>query len=199
MIARAVLQRLYLRDKLSVRAIAKRLACSEHKVNYWLSKHSISKRSISEAIYQKWNPHGDPFRVRRPRTVSEGVLYGLGVGLYWGEGTKANKNSVRLGNSDPRLIRRFIDFLEVFYQIERSRLRFGLHVFGDLDLAAAKRCWMRRLGISGKQFYPTAFLIPHRGIGSYRKKSKYGVLTLYFNNKKLRDTICGAVDKIAEE
>lgn len=188
---------LYQKKRLSVPTIARRLRCSEHKVNYWLAKFGIQKRSIADALYQKWNPKGDPFSVRQPKTVSEAIQYGLGVGLYWGEGTKASKGSIKLGNTDPALMRTFVRFLLTFYGIDKKRLRFGLQIFGDMNTNAAVQYWMRALGISRKQFYPKIIITPHRGIGNYRKKTEYGVLTVYFNNRKLRDILCSAIQEVA--
>jgi len=183
---------------LSVSAIARRLRCSDNKVNYWLSEFKIPKRSISDALYKKWNPKGDPFSVRAPLSVEDGILYGLGVGLYWGEGTKASKTSIKLGNTDPALVRKFIDFLLKFYGINKKRLRFGLQIFGDMDTNTAVKYWMRSLNVSRGQFYPKIIITPHRGIGNYRRKTRYGVLTVYFNNRKLRDILCNAIDKVAQ-
>ena len=121
----------------------------------------------------------------------------MSVGLYWGEGTKSNKVSVRLSNSDPRLIKKFITFLTRMYHIDTSRLHFGLQIFGDMDKGKVLRFWMRTLNVSRKQFYKI-IITPHRGVGNYRKKTQHGVLTVYFNNRKLRDILCGAIDEIAE-
>ena len=143
MLKQETLMGLYQQKGLSVSAIARRLRCSEHKINYWLSKFNIPKRSISDALYKKWNPNGDPFSVRAPLSVEDGILYGLGVGLYWGEGTKASKTSIKLGNTDPALVRKFVDFLLKFYGINKRRLRFGLQIFGDMDTNTAVKYWMR--------------------------------------------------------
>ena len=198
MLKQETLMGLYQQKGLSVSAIARRLRCSEHKINYWLSKFNIPKRSISDALYKKWNPNGDPFSVRAPLSVEDGILYGLGVGLYWGEGTKASKTSIKLGNTDPALVRKFVDFLLKFYGINKRRLRFGLQIFGDMDTNTAVKYWMRSLNISRGQFYPKIIITPHRGIGNYRKKTRYGVLTVYFNNRKLRYILCNAIDKVAQ-
>ena len=195
MLEKKELVALYIGKRLSASEIAKRLRCSEHKVNYWLSKNRIIKRSISDAVYQKWNPSGDPFSTVKPKSITEAIHYGIGLGLYWGEGTKANKTSVRLGNSNPALIRRFVDFLVFFYEIDRQRLRFGLQIFGDMNEKDALRYWMNVLQVSRKQFYPKIIVTPYRGIGNYRQKTKYSLLTLFFNNRKLRDIICRALDE----
>lgn len=189
------LQELYEKKRLPVSAVAHMLGCSQNKVSYWLSRHGIAKRSIRDAMYNKWNPLGDPFKARRPSTVREAVLYGLGIGLYWGEGTKANKNSIRLGNTNPALIKKFIDFLVAFYQIDRQRLRFGLQIFSDTHADDTLEYWARYLKVPKSQFYPKVIVTPHRGIGNYRQKTKHGVVTLYFNNSKLRDIICRAIDE----
>lgn len=99
------LEKLYIRDGASMQEIATMLDCSLHKVAYHMDKHGIKRRSISEAIYKKCNPNGDPFKVRAIASRADAELLGLGLGLYWGEGTKSDKHSVRLGNTDPALLR----------------------------------------------------------------------------------------------
>ncbi|MEY4747204.1 MAG: hypothetical protein RLZZ416_253 [Candidatus Parcubacteria bacterium] len=198
MIGRGTLLKLYQEKKLSVSTIAKQLKCSQHQVNYWLSKFKIPKRSISDALYEMWNPAGDPFKVSFPRTINEAILYGIGIGLYWGEGTKANRGSIRLGNSDPKLISIFIQFLVKCYGIQTKKLRFGLQIFGDMNKTEAIRYWMRLLRAPRQQFLPTIVVTPHRGIGNYRRKTRYGILTVYFNNKKLRDILCNAIEGVAK-
>ena len=181
---------MYVGQKKSVSEIAKIFGCSENRINYWLAKEGIKKRSISEAIYIKHNPNGDPFRFILPKNVDEAVLFGMGLGLYWGEGTKANKTCVRLGNSDAALLNVFIDFLIKFFHIKKEDLRFHLHVFTDIDLNEAYGYWIKKLKIKKEQFYKP--IITKTGkLGTYRKKSKYGVVTVYYSNKKLRDLLIG--------
>ena len=43
---------LYIEEKKSVAQIAILLECSQNKVNYWLEKYEIAKRSISDAMYE---------------------------------------------------------------------------------------------------------------------------------------------------
>ncbi len=172
--------------------IAVRLKCSLHKVSYWMEYYTIPKRSISEAIYVRSNPGGDPFVFHSPKTIDEAKLFGLGLGLYWGEGTKADKNTVRLGNTDPKLILKFIEFLERIFGVRRADMRFGLQVFSDMSPATALDFWCKNLTITRRQFYKVT-VTRSGSIGTYRKKSRYGVLTVYYHNKKLRDRLIGEV------
>ena len=187
------LLKLYAQQKKSVPAIAKHFNCSENKINYWLNKYRIPKRTISEAIYIKHNPQGDPFKFVPPQNLKEAKLFGIGLGLYWGEGNKANKNTIRLGNTDDRLLKIFIKFLIKFFKIRKNDLKFHLHIFTDIDVNEAKQYWMSKLNIKEKQIYKP--LISKSGsIGTYREKSKYGVMTLYYGNTKLRNLL---IDMIA--
>src|SRR3989344_440095 len=164
MLSKEKLQTLYFKRGKSMQDIATILNCSLSKIKYWMEKYSLQTRSISEAIYLKHNPDGDPFRFRYPKNIKEGVLFGLGLGLYWGEGTKANLNSIRLGNTDPQLIKKFIEFLVHFFSIKKRDFKFGLQLFK-----------------------PT--ITKSGSIGTYKKKSKYGVITVMYHNKKLRNLL----------
>lgn len=158
-----------------------------------MNKFHIARRSISDAVYQRNNPNGDPFVVSYPQTIEEGILYGMGIGLYWGEGTKASKNSIRLGNTDPVLIVRFIQFLEKFFGVNRNDMRFGLQIFTDLDTEQVLRFWIGALKIKRSQLMKPVITLSNRK-GSYKKKSQNGVLTVYYHNKHLRDTIVDLVN-----
>lgn len=197
-LTKEVLLKLYTEEKRSSKDIGRKYNYSEHKVNYWLNKHGIPKRSISEAIYAKYNPNGDPFLFNMPRTREEMFLFGLGLGLYWGEGTKKNKHAVRLGNSDPSLVKAFMQFLVHSYNISEKRFRFWLQVFSDMSPEATLTFWTKTLGVSRTQFCKVT-VTPSRGLGTYREKTQYGVLTIYVSNVKLRNLLCQQLEKIREK
>lgn len=190
-----ILLALYSKDKKSVSQIAKSLKCSQGKVNYWLRRFKIEKRSISDAIYNLKNPQGNPFAFQEPKTINEALLYGLGIGLYWGEGAKRGNGGVRLANTDARLIRKFIEFLEKVFQVKKDSLRFGLQIFGDISSKNALMYWKNELGIKNHQFYKI-MVSKIRGEGTYKYKSEYGVLMLYFNNVRLKQLLCQMIDNI---
>ena len=186
------LRTLYLKKGRSVKDIAKLFGCSAHKVKYWMEGYHIPTRSISEAIYLKNNPDGDPFKFVPPKNIVDAKLFGLGIGLYWGEGTKADKASVRLGNTDPKLLKDFIRFLTKFFQVEVPDFHFGLQLFNDIDPKRAMDFWSKTLRINKRQFYKT-IVTKSVSQGTYKKKAQYGVLTVYYHNKKLRDLLLSLV------
>lgn len=182
------LEDLYIKKRLSVFEISKLFKCSAHKINYWIHKFDIPKRSIADAIYIKNNPNGDPFSIKKIKTIEDAILWGLGVGLYWGEGNKKSKDSVRLGNTDPALIRKFLEFMVKILGVNKNKIRFGLQIFSDMSKSEVMKFWLgqlKKFNVKKEQFYKV-IITPARSLGTYREKSKYGVLTIYFANTKLK-------------
>lgn len=188
MITKQMLDELYLQKGLSVKQVADSIGCSANRIVYWMDKFGIERRSRSDAVYLRHNPDGDPFAVKEITTLKDAMLFGLGTGLYWGEGTKANKYSVRLGNSDPALLRNFISFLVELYGVNKEDMKFGLQIFNDMDPAKVLAYWCNELEVLPAQFYKL-HITPSGSLGTYRKKSKFGVATVYYHNKKLRDIL----------
>src|SRR3989344_3975019 len=142
------LSRLYITKQKSAKEIADLFGCSEHGINYWLKKYNIKKRSLSDAIYAKHNPDGDPFKIRKNLSVKDLKLNSLGLGIYWGEGDKSpNNKSVRLGNTDPFLIKKFREFLRKIYLVKEKKIKYGLILFNDSKESTAVNFWKKYLGI----------------------------------------------------
>src|SRR5581483_7922935 len=110
------IQNLYSSGK-SMFEIALELNCSVHKVSYWMNKNKFRRRSRSDAAYVKANPVGDPFKIKTNLTIFETKLYGLGLGIYMGEGSKLAYGSVRVSNTNPTILRIFISFLKIICSV----------------------------------------------------------------------------------
>lgn len=115
----------------SMRDISLHFKCSEHKVVYWMQKYKINRRSRSEAVYTHFNPEGDPFKINTELTLESSFLKGLGIGIFWDEGTKNYKHSTRVANTNPALIRTFIKFLTQICGVKKSKIRYSIVCFND--------------------------------------------------------------------
>lgn len=189
MLKKNSLEDLYVRQGLSMQQIATKLGCSVNKVSYWMTKHSIKRRSIGDAVYKIQNPLGDPYELKSIVNLEDAYLLGLGIGIYWGEGNKRNKHSIRLGNTDPALVTTFLVFLIKICGVRTEKIRFGLQIFSDMDQREALDFWIASTGFPESQFHKTVVVTPARSLGTYREKTKHGVLTVHFHNYKLRDII----------
>lgn len=184
MIQEKILKKLYSNGS-SMMEIAKKLGKSHHQVVYWMNKYHISRRSWNEATYIKRNPDGDPFKIKAKLSREEVFLKALGIGLFLGEGSKRFKFGIRLGNTDPLIINKFIEFLLKICGVNKNKLRFCLIIFNDSDPEKALRFWLKILKVKASQFGKIV-IIPPQGKGTYKKKSKYGVLEVGCYNTKLR-------------
>ncbi len=178
-----------------MKEVADFLNISYYKVRYCLQKEGVPRRSLSEAIYKKNNLEGNSFFVQKINSNNKEFYFGLGLGLFWGEGCKKDMRSIRLGNSDPFLIKAFILFLKKSYRVDSKKIKFSLQVFNDMNVKEIKKFWARELNINERQLGKVT-VTPSRSIGTYREKSKYGVLTVYFNNIKLRKILERDIEKI---
>ena len=193
-ILREDLEKLYM-SGLSMFEIAAKLKCSTHKIVYWMNKYNLQRRSLSDAMYTKLNPNGDPFKIKKIMRQDEKFLYGLGIGIYWGEGDRRSKNAIRVANTDPKLIKVFVEFLLVVCQLEKRKLLYNLICFNDSDPEEVRSYWAKELGIS-KEKFGKIVQIPSQGKGTYRKKSKYGVCIAIVCNMKLKTWIMDEINKI---
>jgi hypothetical protein len=196
-IEKSLLIQFYQKEGKSMQEIADYYHCSLNRVQYWFGKYGIKTRNRSDALYLKNNPNGDPFALKQILSKKDLVLMGLGLGLWWGEGSKLHKGTVRLGNTDPRLISRFVFFLTEILGVKKNKIRFGLQIFTDIDPDIAKHFWMDSLHISEEQLLPSIVVTQSGKVGTYKKKSQYGVLTVYCSNIKLRKLLDDLMSKYA--
>lgn len=184
MLDKTSLRQLY--DKgLSMNDIAQKFDVSLHMVSYWMDKHNLKRRSISDAIYKKLNPYGDPFNFKTYPIQYEQFLLGLGLGIFWGEGTKLSQNGVRVCNTDPFLIFYFRDFLERICGVKRNKIKYHLQLFGDVDKQATIQFWCDFLSIKPDDLGKVT-VVKLRGRGTYRRKNKFGVLQIACYNRNLK-------------
>ncbi|MEK7113111.1 MAG: hypothetical protein AAB875_07430 [Patescibacteria group bacterium] len=172
--------------------IAEIYDCSIHKVVYWMDKYRIERRTWSEATYVKRNPDGDPFKIKNPLSPSEILLFGLGMGIYWGEGDKVTRHSIRVCNTDSRILKVFIRFLLEICQLKRKKITYSIICFNDTNPDDARGFWARELKISPAKFGKIT-QIPPQGKGTYKRKSKFGVCTVQASNLKLKSWLMNQI------
>ena len=172
-ITKDLLASLYL-SGLSMMDIAQKYNVSHHIIAYHMEKFGIKRRSINDALYKKHNPKGDPFKIKLPASASEAKLFGLGLGIYWGEGNKADKYSVRIGTTDPEMILIFRQFMKTFCGIAPEKFKYSLMCFKDTKPVDAKNYWIKILHLQNHQIGKVTNLKP-LGKGRYKKVSQYQV------------------------
>jgi len=175
--------------------ISQSLSCSVHKITYWMTKYDIKKRSRSDAMYLKLNPNGDPFKIANNINSVDNFLFGLGLGIYWGEGNKSDKHSVRVTNTDPKIILTFQKFLRVICNVLNDKMRYSLICFNDSSPETISKHWAKLIKIPIEKFGKIV-QVPPQGKGTYKHKSEFGVCSINVSNIKLKSWIIGQISKI---
>ena len=94
----------------------------------------------------------------REKDISSTTFLMLGAALYWAEGSKEKSykpgSGLRFSNSDPRMIRFFVQWLVNTLKVETSRITVDLYVHESRSSESQKykRYWMNVIGINGINF-----------------------------------------------
>lgn len=186
----------------SIGAIARKLAISKGTASLWCRDIELTK-SQKEVLRQNMVRLGQSGRsagaevnkkkrevaisiankngARLVRKISRRELLFLGIGLYWGEGSKNTDNRFILVNSDPFIIRTVIKWLKDVMGVHRELLTLQIYINGQHEYRVGKisRYWSDELGVPLRQFRKPVFMhTPHKKI--YANHETYmGVLHLY--------------------
>jgi hypothetical protein len=109
-------------------------------------------------------------------------LFIAGIMLYWGEGDKATKSSVRISNVDPILLRLFVCFLKDVCGAKEEDIGASVLLYPDLDDETCRNYWSKEVGLPLENFIKS---IRIRG----RHKTKrlgYGVCSVYISRTYLK-------------
>ena len=186
---------LYLKNQYSMVMVAEKLKISPNKVQYWLEKNNIPRRNNSEAGYlthqKRFNKF--PSNIKKKFLQKEKELLIAGIMLYWAEGWKKNSGCIAFSNSNPKMIQLFLKFLREICGIYENRLRVVLHLYENQKELELKKFWSKITRIPLKQFNKSHI---HKGkSGTYKKKSKYGTLSLRYGDKKLLKQILKLIEE----
>lgn len=145
--------------------IEEALGVSRSSVSLWVRDlPRPERRSRSElarlAAAERWGPLLETRDTERRATkagaareigdLSDRDLFTMGVVLYWAEGTKDKvydrRESATIINSDPDVIVVYLAWLELL-GVERSRIRFRLHIHESADVDKAQQYWADLVGV----------------------------------------------------
>lgn len=183
------IEKLY-KSGLSMAEISDKIGLGYGKIVYCMQKFNIPRRSMSEATYVKRNPEGDPFRIKKIKAKKDIELFNLAIGLFLGEGDKKSIHSVKLANSDPKILGIFLRFLREICNVDESKIRAELNIFDDVSTENALDFWQKATKLQKLQFR-SLIVRPANKKGTYKSKSLYGTLSIYVSNSKLKRIIDG--------
>ena len=104
--------------------------------------------------WQDWREGYGFEAIREYPKFKTSPLFTSGLMLYWSEGDNGIKGgSTRLTNTDPRMIKIFINFAVKFCQVDLKKIRLALILYPDLNDTICKNYWIKKTGIPLNQFH----------------------------------------------
>lgn len=145
-------------------------------------------RAMAEANKKFWENQRVVFRKRAEEefpNILHSPLFIAGLALYWGEGDKSTRPVVSLTNTDPNLVRVFVEFLTSCLGIERSRVKPTLILYPDLAPLACLSFWSKQIGIPQNQFWKSQVIV-----GKHKtRRLPYGTCQVRVSNRALKEKI----------
>lgn len=131
-------------------------------IKLWEAKRAGSRY---RKILKEEQAFSDGQRIVSNLSAKEKMLFACA--LYWGEGSKKDFG---LSNTDPELIKSFINVLRNVFNIQNDRLRISIRIYEDLDRDRCLNFWSRIVGIEKEKFINVNVL--H---GKKKGKLEYGM------------------------
>jgi len=199
---------------MSYSQIKKILKVSKSTLSLWLRNYPLLKERIrelqkSEAVIEKIRNtkrkkkekrHKEIYKIQKkllfPFNNREFFL--LGLGLYWGEGTKCRQDGLSISNTDPSIIKFFIYWLNKSLRIPKKKIRVMLHLYTDMDIKKEMQFWSEILKIPLSQF--TRSYIKKTSSKNINHKGSFGhgTCSVRINNVPLAEKIFMGLKAISD-
>lgn len=192
--------KLRLKENLSYSEIRKRLNVPKSTLSYWLREYPLSEARIKELKRKGWKKgeaSREKFRLsmRKKREAKDKEVYEVyrkkfanlpnnsllvaGLMLYLGEGDKRRYERICLANTDIKIIKFFIKWLDEFLGIRREKIRLELHLHEGMNKEKEESFWRKELGLLKKQFYKSQVRKSRKGTYSYKESFRHGTCGIY--------------------
>lgn len=193
-------KKLYYEELLSMSQVARRLGVSLEAVVYFMRRKGLNRRSALEANNNLFRQKVPSFKIRRNSSFLAKELEIAGVMLYWAEGYKSkNADWVDLANSDPKMIKVFMNFLRKIYEVDERKFRVLLYCYADQDVRKLINFWSGLTGVPSRQFIKPYIRKDFKKNG---RKMEHGMIHIRYIDKKLlldiKDRIGKYVEKFAQ-
>jgi len=154
---------------LSYSQIKKTLKLSKSTLSVWLRGYPLSKQRIREL--RDWNEqriekYRETMRQKRETRLnqfykeqkklifplSKREIFLAGLFLYWGEGSKNNNANLSISNTDPSIIKFFINWLIGNLSVSKEKIKIHLHLYEDMNINKEIDFWSSELNVPLNQF-----------------------------------------------
>ncbi len=204
------------RQGMSYSQIKKLLKVSKGTSSVWLRDYPLSKQRIREL--RDWNEQRiercretkrrkKEKRLKEVYELQEKILlplkskeiFMMGLGLYWGEGTKHRAGCLSVSNTDPSIIRFFICWLNKSLGVSRDKMKVALQLYSDMNINKEMRYWSGTLKIPLSQFVKPYIKKNSSKNINHKGGFGHGTCNLRTNNTSLSEKIIMGLKVISDK
>ncbi len=189
-------------------------------MSYWLREFPLSEKRILELCRsnrKKNEAKIEKFRIamRKKReyenrkiynkyqekfiNLSRETLFVAGLMLYLAEGNKKDYYKIVLTNTDFKVIKFFIYWLNEFLDIPKNKMKAGLYLYENMDIENEKEIWRKKIGFQKLQFYKPSIRKLQKGSFSYRESYRHGTCSIYFIGGEKKRELMMAIDAFLDK
>lgn len=122
-------------------------------------------------------------------------LFIAGLMIYWGEGNKASPNRCGIANTEPLMIKIFMQFLYNICCVPKNKTKAWILLYPDLDEKVCKNFWIRNTGLKYSDFNKSIVIV-----GKHKtKKLNFGVCNFGANSAYLKHKILIWIDLLSKD
>jgi transcriptional regulator with XRE-family HTH domain len=192
---------------LSYNQIKEKVGVSKSTISLWCRDIGLSKNLLEQLQKNKikgaalgrlkGSQKQKQDRINRERNIRTRAIKELnnlsnrdkfisGIALYLGDGNKTGRQ-VSFTNSNPDIIKFFVNWLREFCNVNNTRLRGRIWIHDNLDEIKAKKFWSELIKIPVQQFTKSYIVKPKTNTKKIRKnKHKYGVFSITVSDSALK-------------
>ena len=123
-------------------------------------------------------------------------LFIAGLFLYWGEGSKSERSTTALSNTDPAMLRFFLKWLRLF-NINDDKLHITLQLYSDMDINKEIKFWAEQLKLP-KNLFKKPYIKTSTLSGlTYKRGFGHGTCNIRIFNRDLAEYVHMGMKKIS--
>jgi hypothetical protein len=185
--------------------IKNELGVSKSTLSFWLADMPLSRQRINELRSNseiRIERYRNTMREKKEKRLekayelakidisllSKREIILCGLFLYWGEGEKSLQPSVALSNTDPIMLRFYLEWLKAL-DVPLTDLKLVLHLYADMEEAKAIDFWSKSLNLP-KIYFRKSYVKKSSLIGlSYKNGFGHGTCMIRYGSQKLKNKI----------
>jgi hypothetical protein len=129
--------------------------------------------------------------------LNERDIFLGGLFLYWAEGAKTMNSMTMLTNTNPKMLKFFIRWLDLL-EVPKSRLKVHLHLYSDMNIDREIKFWVKQLKIPKSQFRKPYIKKSLFTSITYKNGFGHGTCSIMYGNKPLRDYVLMGIKRVQD-